>query len=357
MSNINSEQDDKATLEMLEMMGELPENSDSHPTGNSDEVDELLSAIDQTRHEEAETLLDVDAPETTEANEMDDIDLDDIDAMLSDIQTAQPETQAPTDDERLEASAEDALDDDSRLNERPSVDTASEEVVNEGMEETPAHDLMTEEEPSSVETLMESGVTDNALESAIEEDYDALDENQEREDSDSGSAPTVAETETAGEESVDEAPASEAERASQSSTDEATDNDNDGAQDNPSLLAQAADSVEHMQQAIDIDQEIQEIATEVMGAAQQATALAIATTQKAHASAEKTQKAIEATFAAAERAFEAAKAAGYSLESQGVNSALSSTEIDSQLMQIKQKNQQLKEVNRALRQRINELKP
>ncbi len=106
-----------------------------------------------------------------------------------------------------------------------------------------------------------------------------------------------------------------------------------------------------MEEAIEIDQSIQEIASEVKETAQQATQLAIATSEQAQASAEKTQQAIEATFAAAERAFEAAKNAGYSIDTDSAES-ITSEEVDQKLQAIKDKNSHLKSVNVSLKKRI-----
>ncbi|WP_373017990.1 hypothetical protein [Thiomicrorhabdus sp.] len=94
MSNIDLEQDDKATLEMLEMMGEIPDEIDDTDVG-SDDVDALLSEFENANAAEAETMLEVDdAPELSHHTDEDDdmpLDEDDIDNMLQEISRAEPE--------------------------------------------------------------------------------------------------------------------------------------------------------------------------------------------------------------------------------------------------------------------------
>ncbi|MBN2866892.1 MAG: hypothetical protein JXK16_12860 [Thiotrichales bacterium] len=77
MADINKEQDDKATQEMLEMMGELPtEDFDGA------DIEDLLSALDEASASENETSLDV----SDAASEIDMGDLDDIESLMASLE-------------------------------------------------------------------------------------------------------------------------------------------------------------------------------------------------------------------------------------------------------------------------------
>ena len=79
MTDINLDQDDKATQEMLEMMGEIP--SDDF---DGADLDELLNAINDATDMESETSLDSNQAPTNEGDAMTDIDqLDDIEALMA----------------------------------------------------------------------------------------------------------------------------------------------------------------------------------------------------------------------------------------------------------------------------------
>ena len=116
-------------------------------------------------------------------------------------------------------------------------------------------------------------------------------------------------------------------------------------------------AVDAMEESIQIDQEIQDIASKIQGSAQEAVQIAILTSKQAQQSAEQIQQAIEATFIASERAFEAAKEAGYPINPDNINPQQPPAEMIEQLQQIEEKNKQLKEINLNLKQRISELKP
>ena len=77
MADINKEQDDKATQEMLEMMGELPtEDFDGA------DIEDLLSALDEASASENETSLEV----SDAASEIDMGDLDDIESLMASLE-------------------------------------------------------------------------------------------------------------------------------------------------------------------------------------------------------------------------------------------------------------------------------
>lgn len=408
MSNIDLEQDDKATMEMLAMMGE-GSATESEASSEAMEVDELLNAIDDAEATESETSVELDdafpsdiAEEAATAadnhDELNPIADDDIEALLN--QTEEAETVAEvsegdTNDAMMAESAgmpEEMIDDtDSLLAEIEHVGHSDTDDNREVLADT----SVSEELPDTMlaaeagdESSLEMA-TENLEEAALPEldDIDTLsadldDETVEasetelamgdmtestHEDTTDAEVPAhfpeeeseVAMTEESllpdvATDKVEAALAEESDLENEQASFESS-QDTDTADDSR-IVEQAAQSIESMEDALEIDQEIQSIAEEVKQTAQEATLLAIATTQKAHASAEKTQKAIEATFAAAERAFQAAKNAGYSLEMEGVETPLSADEIDAQLEQIREKNEQLRTVNLSLRNQIAEFK-
>lgn len=367
MSNIDLEQDDKATLEMLAMMGELPDDKPAQDTlDEALEVDALLDAINNASATENETSLEIDAePPADDPEEA--VDLDDIDAMLGGMNPVAEDTPATpafdsteTDDNETTAEMpDDTLTDDTEptdladldnafdgLETQPEVPELADELPDELPDDSMNEDIsaampdaLSEEMADALHTQMPDELPDEVQDTAEDERLEDIPDALEEEPSlqadvaDNAAAPLAGLSETA--------PLANA----------AEPDDNSAR-----IVQQAADSIVNMEDAISIDQEIQKIAAEVTLSAQEATRLALATTRKAHASAEKTQQAIEATFAAAERAFEAAKQAGYDLQNDGLGELLSSEAIDAQLAGIREKNAQLKAVNASIKQRIAELK-
>ena len=77
MADINKEQDDKATQEMLEMMGELPTDDFAGA-----DIDDLINELDEASEPEIETALDVNdtKPESDAEN------LDDIESLMASLE-------------------------------------------------------------------------------------------------------------------------------------------------------------------------------------------------------------------------------------------------------------------------------
>lgn len=296
--------------------------SDTDATKEIDSPDSDLEDIDAMLADmEMDSEIDDDSTESTatEAEALTaaaDSDLEEIDAMLAETDTPETITEV---EQRVAA---EALNEDQHEDDQPKEP----EVANE-LEQPPSETI--DSEPSIEEPLTDTSSID--AEKLADTEAESIESERP--------AKTVESNITA-----------DVEPNSTPNT-EQTDGDADSH-----IVEQAARSIETMEQAIGIDQEIQAIASEVTQTAKEATQLAIATTQKAHASAERTQQAIEATFAAAERAFEAAKNAGYSLALDGLESGMSTDEIDQQLTKIQEKNQLLQKVNLSIKARIAEMK-
>ncbi|WP_178861713.1 hypothetical protein [Thiomicrorhabdus cannonii] len=387
MSNIDLEQDDKATLEMLAMMGELPNEKVSDDDGEL-EVDALLDAINNASATESETALEIDEPSVMdaevgsdyafEATQPEDLpsendNLDDIDAMLNDIdslaQNDESETALDLDnlaepptaiDDEIEASfsaaslEEDALPDADGELENAMLAAEPAPSFEDELPAAESVDNLLEEELEELEEIEEESALSDDI--AIGESLEAVETGESLEAVETGESleASLPEEDALSEESPlsDETPTVDSALPASNLMAK----DEDDAAENARIVQQAADTIVNMEDALSIDQEIQKIAAEVRLSAQEATRLALATTRKAHESAEKTQQAIEATFAAAERAFEAAKQAGYELQNEGLGELLSSSEIDEQLAAIREKNAQLKTVNESIKKRIAELK-
>ncbi len=127
------------------------------------------------------------------------------------------------------------------------------------------------------------------------------------------------------------------------------------ASDDTSLIEQAADSIDSMEEAIAIDDEVKQISRKSRKPHMKPLELALEVSKKAQASADKAQKAIEATFQATERAFEAAKNAGYEIELSELSAPVSNDELLAQLAEIRSKNTELRQTNESLKSRIDAL--
>lgn len=338
MSDLNIEKDDQATQEMLEMMGELSDEMDSTLQSDSPTEDDLLKEL-----EGLPDALKEEPPieKTDEFSEPEEASLavEDIDALMSELdESSETSIEIPT---TAEATNElvDAIDE-------PSENTASkdtdehmdslENTINSAEEEMIDSPLLDEESVSKEETTQEetSNVVEELEDSTIQEMVEDTD--------------NIA---TSTDKIADPQPSEEVVHS------EVTDSIEDKNTPNEAspLISQTQQAVETMNEAIQIEQEVQEIASSVQNNAQEAVQIAISTSKQAQQSAEQVQQAIEATFTASEQAFEAAKKAGYQINTNELNAQQPSDEIVKQLQQIEDKNQTLKEVNQNLKQRISEL--
>ncbi|WP_019556671.1 hypothetical protein [Thiomicrorhabdus arctica] len=364
--------DTLATEDETEQMENIDEKADISSNQASkdidldgiEDIDTVMEQIDSTHSSESSDITDKTPEATTEpSNEVSDeiahatndemTDLDevgDIDEMMAELDL--PAEAEPTDHSNV-------IDEDATPTDLPEEEAADtpEEVSPETIETDNLDDLMSqaetvEEMDTGIETLAEEGSNEIPIDESIdmsmetelstdEPDAEPLDNaSSEANEPDKVDSSTldVVEDEVTSDESADNTPHT----------------DFEANVDNP-IIEQSSQSVASMEDAIEIDQEIQGIASLVQNTAQEATLLALATSKKAHESAEKIQQAIEATFVATERAFEAAKNAGYTVELSELETQLSSPEIAKRLLEIQAKNKTLKAVNESLKARISDL--
>lgn len=448
MSEIDLEKDDKATQEMLSMMGNItPEMSDSLEDFDADDLlnalDELPSIeADQDETQDVYSSKETDDNDDTETDSLADlgIDLDDLDSLMAEaaseveteVEVKEPPQEVSSAGDDIDLDSLD-LDDLDGLDDLDNLDDLSEsaaetalEVNSEGSEinlddidlNEFTEDAGTPNENSDEVTAEMDNIDldnldldnlDNLADTALEtennttelDDVDTSDldddidlDNLDLDDLDNLADTTSETTEPddgnndmpdlddidleALDRAEEELPIDQAgiedtdieddlsieddvEHISETSEMENQDTNQMHAteeisNDDLSLIDQASQSVSAMEEAIGLDQSIQNIAQEVKTTAQEATQLALATSKEAQASAEKTQHAIEATFAAAERAFEAAKKAGYTVDLTQLNSNQNTEEVAAQLAEIQEKNTHLKSVNESIRARIAEMK-
>lgn len=334
--------------EDTELDTELDNELDAAADENATETDRIEEALPQesSAHLAAKDL-DSDTVETSSMEEM-----EDIEAFME---------QAPSSvelDDQLE----------NEINTEASLTAIADEPESLSADEQPLEADTISDEPLEMDALDDIESIDESLpvetDNSPEDESNLSEDVMEAEQSETDEM-TAIETESLPETIDDSLPDTDAMDDSIENTDVDQDTANDtetmntelgdNDSDNP-IVELAAQSVSSMEDAIQIDQEIQEIASQVKNTAQEATQLALATSQKAHASAEKTQQAIEATFAAAERAFEAAKNAGYNIDLEALETQLSPADITQLLTEIQDKNRRLKEINQNIQTRIAELK-
>ncbi|MCF6345350.1 MAG: hypothetical protein L3J00_02645 [Thiomicrorhabdus sp.] len=309
MSDINIKKDDQATQEMLEMMGELSEEMDSTlQSKDGVQTDELLDELEGLPNElEEEPLATI---ETTEPQEETPLDVDDIDSLMAEI------------NEDTETSIETSP---------PSITAAPKTIENTASKDADEHmEVSAIEDEDNLETTAQDEIE---MDSITNEDNIA----PPSEDIADINASVIED------EAIENEPSAPKEQTEPTVQVE-------------QLISQTQQAVDTMVEAIQIDQEIQEIASSVHNNAQEAIQIAISTSEQAQQSAEQIQHAIEATFAASDNAFNAAKEAGYHINLDDINTEKPAAEIIEQLQEIETKNKKLKEVNQNLKQRISELK-
>ncbi len=337
MSDINIEKDDQATQEMLDMMGELSEEMDSTlQSKDSVQTDELLNELEGLPSE-----LEAEPPATIEVIEPDKetpLDVNDIDSLMAEI------------NEDTETSIETSP---------PSITTAPKTIENTASKDADEH-----MEPPVIEDLENPSIVEDEdnLEATTPDEISDLEDQSGTQNTDNiQETDDIPDTETEMDSITNEdniAPPSE-DIADISATDDESSEPQEQTESTDQaeqLISQTQQAVDTMKEAIQIDQDIQEIASSVHGNAQEAIQIAISTSEQAQQSAEQIQRAIEATFVASENAFSAAKNAGYHINLDDINAEKSTSEIIEQLQEIETKNKQLKEVNQNLKQRISELK-
>ncbi|WP_040725593.1 hypothetical protein [Thiomicrorhabdus sp. Kp2] len=416
MSEIDLEKDDKATQEMLSMMGNItPEMSDSLEDFDADDLlnalDELPSIeADQDETQDVYSSKETDDNDDTETDSLADlgIDLDDLDSLMaeaaSEVETEVEVKEPPQEmssagddidldsldlddleglddidnlDDLSQSEAETALEvdsegsevnlDDIDLNEftedagtpNENSDEVTAEMDNIDLDNLDLDDLDnladTTSETGSETTEPDDG--NNDMPDLDDIDLEALDNAEEELPIDqAGIEDTDIEDDVEHISETSETENSHLEMVMENQDTNQMHATEEISNDDLSLIDQASQSVSAMEEAIGLDQSIQNIAQEVKTTAQEATQLALATSKEAQASAEKTQQAIEATFAAAERAFEAAKKAGYTVDLTQLNSNQNTEEVAAQLAEIQEKNTHLKSVNESIRARIAEMK-
>jgi len=345
MSDINIEKDDQATQEMLKMMGELSEEMESTLEAEDNiQADALLDEL-----EGLPTELEKEAPEVVEAvvsKEETPLDVDDIDTLMAEI------------NETTEMSIEVAP---------PSSTTPLETVENTASKDADEHmEISSIENSSALEEPLEprdetrglddiDDIDDIAAVQEIDEspEIEAIQNKSEADIKPTSNEDNIAPPEDiAGEDLTDINPTTNTMDNEITEEKESTESTVQVEQ----LISQTQQAVHTMEEAIQIDQEIQEIASNVHSKAQEAIQIAISTSEQAQQSTEQIQQAIEATFSASEEAFKAAEKAGYQINLDDINTDTPTPEIIEQLQEIEAKNKKLKEVNQNLKQRISELK-
>ena len=342
MSDINIEKDDQATQEMLKMMGELSEEMENTLEAEDNiQADALLDEL-----EGLPTELEKEAPEVVEAvvsKEETPLDVDDIDTLMAEI------------NETTEMSIEVAP---------PSSTTPLETVENTASKDADEHmEISGIENSSALEEPLEpidetSGLDDIDDIAAVQEidespEIEAIQNKSEADIKPTSNEDNIAPPEDiAGEDLTDINPTTNTMDNEITEEKESTESTVQVEQ----LISQTQQAVHTMEEAIQIDQEIQEIASNVHSKAQEAIQIAISTSEQAQQSTEQIQQAIEATFSASEEAFKAAEKAGYQINLDDINTDTPTPEIIEQLQEIEAKNKKLKEVNQNLKQRISELK-
>lgn len=307
------DKDDKATREMLEMMGALPDDIETEAVAEN--TDDLLDALDEIENTNSEDDFSSEVDE--ELNDLLD-DLENIEIPDA-LETAKDTSRQGQElESALSATTDDIAD-----------KTAEPEEFN--LDDFDMGDLDDTETIDDSEDLAsiaeETASTEQATENSIEQDdLDMLDEFA----------------------SLDEIePTNEAEKETTKSTDTNIDPSND--------LLQANQLIDTMQESIGIDNDIQNIADKCSQITKQAAALAIEISEQAQSSTEKYQQNIQATFDATKRAFEVLKEAKYEVDTDALNIDISTVDITDKMAKIREKNQQLKDINASLSTRINEL--
>jgi len=376
MADNDLNKDNLATQEMMEMMGELSgEISDSLDNLDDIDTDELLSALDNLPSESNAELEPTQVLNSSYKTE-DDIDIETID----DLDNLDLDSLMDEENNKLDSKVEiqhtdtdnavtlDADIDISELNDLADIDMEAIDDLEVSTEDSDA--LLDDIELPQLDDLnlgdFETASVDekNEINEPIESETDIdvpLDEISVDEldgiDFDLSSA---AKDEMAAEELVkdfaeDSIITDNPEEANVSQELDSPVKETNSSDDDLAIIQYTNDSVSNMEEAIEINQTIHEIAIQAKQTAQEATQLALATSKKAQNSAKQIQNAIEATFVAADRAFEAAKKAGYSIDLSEIEDT-NSDEIANEITTIQEKNAHLKLVNESLKARIAKLK-
>ncbi|VAW47051.1 hypothetical protein MNBD_GAMMA03-1219 [hydrothermal vent metagenome] len=309
MSDLNIEKDDQATQEMLEMMGELSNDIDNtlhdqekNPTDDLlnelEGLPELEEKPDPALEKTQEKALETDILKDDEA-----LNVEDIDELMSDMQ------------ENTETSIE--------------ISTTTDKPENTSFKETE------EKEEEEVHINPDENIEQNIVKEKTPDEE--------------------SQTEMEHADNIADLPQQVAENTIEETAPANLSNENENEDEEKSLITQAQQSIKTMEESIQLDQEIQEIASNIQGSAQEAIQTAIAVSEQAQQSTEQIQQAIEATLNASEQAFEAVKEAGYQIETNPLETVQNAAEMVEQLQKINVKNQQLKEINNNLQQRISEL--
>ncbi|VAW44338.1 hypothetical protein MNBD_GAMMA04-187 [hydrothermal vent metagenome] len=346
MSDLNIEKDDQATQEMLEMMGELSDEMGSTLQSDNPTEDDLLKELEglpDSLEEKPPT-----ANETSELTEAEEATLkvEDIDALMSELDENSKTSIEISTTPKPTSQSFDAIDE-------PAENTASKDTDEEMNTLTNTMDSESKETTDSEDILDEDPLSKE--EEAQEESFDMDEkvENIESSDIESSNIEDL-DIKEMDEETDNIADSLTAEESVPTDIADSVNDKNTNSEDSPQI-SQTQQAIETMEEAIQIDQEVQEMASSVQSNAQEAIQMAISTSEQAQQSAEQIQQAIEATLMASEQAFEAAKKVGYQIDTDALNTQQSSEEIIKKLQQIEDKNQQLKDINHNLKQRISEL--
>ncbi len=371
-------EDDTEHMENVEDKADIPSNQASKDTDFDDieDKDTLMEQIDSTHPSEAaditelpEEAIEVAAEPSSDVSdevthetggekiEVD--DADNIDEMMAEFDL--PADAEPTDQLDVSDDKETMKETTTALSEEETAEITE----NISPEMTDIDDLM-----AQADTIEETGTDSETLAEEVTNDQTPTQDssiesksNQPVEEANDQNMDTELSTDESASELVDDSSdeiiePDEVDSSAMDGVEDEMKSDETAAietNDDNQIIEQASQSVASMEEAIEIDQEIQGIASQVQTTAQEATQLALATSQKAHESAEKIQQAIEATFVAAERAFEAAKNAGYTVDLTELETPLSSPELAERLLDIQAKNKKLKTVNESLKARISDL--
>ena len=325
MATVDQTKDDLATQEMLAMLDaaelEMEEETkqsvaeDNAQTAteeamNNDDMDALLDSLDDLELEST-------------AEDSDTESLDNILAEMSEADMTEPMTELSenaTDksENRSDDIANDILDE--------MLDAASNEALDdvETLEDTAnTKSTLKESKTSSTTTDMENEITDNLSEddpinaaSSIEESLAELETDLE---------PLATST------------TENSEKMAVASTSETID------------LQQAIDI---MKEALQMNEQMQQLAAKADATAQEASKVALATAKKAQQMALATQQQIEAQFANAQAAFEEVAQAEIPISADQIESLNEASDMDDLYNELQQKNQMLADANKDIASRL-----
>jgi hypothetical protein len=339
MSTMDPSKDDKATQEMLAMMGEQADDNVS-----ASEMDDLLDSIDKldVETESAAELVDVKENSDEDLGIHPEVTTAENDNSLDDILGAEPVTTS--------AEKEDVITDDIDLDAILAHDVS---------ESSDMADLLPETSPEAAETedVLENGavvdeVADNETEVVAE---DAAEEGME-----TSASTTEIEDPTSFENTLDEVSETEdtenLDTTIDSETIETVDTTGSNAtttdQSDSDLLTHTQDSIAAMQDALAINKDIDQIVADSTDTLKHTIQSAIAVTEASQHKTEQSQKATEDMATAINAAKEAAAAAGIPLSDLETTPPIDLEQLAERLQEIHTQNDLLKEKNAHLQQLI-----